>query len=138
MKRYQTTAEKKAYRDRVLAYEAQGLTTSDAQGVVDAEQEKENKTMSPPTPGPWIAEPNSLGSWRIVATGTTPKLVLGHVNTDANARLIAQAPALREALKRAVLEMDAAHTYLPTSAAMHQMDEAIKQAEHVLAQIEEG
>ena len=56
------------YHDRVLAYEAQGLTTSDAQSVVDVENLKaanhwRGDTMTHPTAQPTMHTPGAFKRW---------------------------------------------------------------------------
>lgn len=60
------------------------------------------------TPGPWIATPANGGEWNITAGAWAIALVMGSAGhegpngcSDENARLIAAAPDLLEALKTA-------------------------------------
>lgn len=98
------------YEQRVRAYEAEGMTRSDAQGIVDLEDmrtAKNGDTMSTYTKGPWIAGQQNPASNTIpIKAG---KSTLAHCEPRphwddtqvANARLIAAAPELLEACKRA-------------------------------------
>lgn len=70
--------------------------------------------MSTHTPGPWAAQPHDLKCWTVVAGAGSS---VAHVDlrsepeiTEANARLIAAAPDLLEALKfaEAILEQHVA------------------------------
>jgi hypothetical protein len=59
------------------------------------------------TPGPWYAGPHSTIAGRFaIRTGDT---TIGHTWDEANARLIAAAPDLLEALKAAVMIAEEAH-----------------------------
>ena len=62
------------------------------------------------TPGPWEAEPEMAGdgtpihgSWQVHGTGEFPEPVCVYA-TEVDARLIAAAPDLREALERIAAE----------------------------------
>ena len=56
-----------------------------------------NKT---PAPGPWKTTHSAMGGYRVSdSTGSGVAVVLKDVNDEANARLIAAAPQMLEALK---------------------------------------
>ena len=69
--------------------------------------------MSAHTPGPWVAVKNSCfwdiniaGSWLTVADACASKHLPDGDNGEANARLIAAAPELLEALKEMLVDYD--------------------------------
>ena len=98
------------YDKRVRKYEAEGLTRSDAQGVVDAEDMKAARTMNI-TPGPWtitvkddtdivISGPFSKGKHGGKVADLICTVSCGLNNTQsANARAISLVPEMIEALK---------------------------------------
>lgn len=94
------------YDERVRRYEAEGMTRSDAQGIVDLEDmraAKKGGTMSTHTPGPWEVSysTNFPDQQTIQAVGSDRILALVDCNDsqdNANALLFAAAPAMLEAL----------------------------------------
>lgn len=102
----------KTYEQRVRALEAQGLTRSDAQGVIDAEDLTAQRQATH-TRGPWsIYDDGPGGSDVILAHINGANYDIAYISNDetegrpeneraANARLIASAPDLLAALKDA-------------------------------------
>ena|SRR3990167_9384587 len=91
------------WEERVRACEAEGMTRSDAQAVVDAEDAKRERKMSQHTPGPWKAsEFIGEAGLEIVADGQCIARAYPLLQRDANARLIAAAPKLLAAVKEAL------------------------------------
>lgn len=93
-----------SYEQRVNELEAQGLTRSDAQGVVDAEILKEGKNMDDKkekfTPGPWKIRKTDNAIRRLTGAKTPSEV-------QANAHLIAAAPDMYEALEILKFELEA-------------------------------
>jgi len=103
------------YENRVQAYEREGLTRSDAQSVVDAEDMKASRTMNI-TPGPWkggqsIQSESGLFICRVLSsfngwTHASDKQKFysskapQNSEAEANARAIAEVPAMIEIIKR--------------------------------------
>lgn len=102
----------KTYEQRVEELENEGLTTSDAQGVVDAEDRMQGQVQH--TPGPWgkpykDVTPQGFNNFRIDSTQEVGVSVVALLPFDggvdieqtqeANARLIAAAPELLEAAR---------------------------------------
>lgn len=91
------------YAERVRAYEAEGMSTSDAQGVVDAEINKGDAvSQSKHTPGPWHTDQQGIrdaeGNLLAESFADIDKdIPSGETEQLANARLIAAAPELLEA-----------------------------------------
>lgn len=126
------------YEKRVRAYEKQGMTRSDAQGVVDAEERTMPNTEKH-TPGPWKVVGTEIwaGSRRITM-GRGAYDVKDRNQRDANAALIARAPALlaqNKRLREALEEM--VGVFSGTSESCGQ-DEAIEQARDALNETKEG
>lgn len=88
-----------AYKARVQELEAEGLCTSDAQSVADIEFEESSKNVDDHTPGPWVVD-FCNGKPYIVNGNLCAARVQGTEKTLlANARLIAAAPEMLEALR---------------------------------------
>ena len=103
------------YENRVQAYEREGLTRSDAQSVVDAEDMKASRTMNI-TPGPWkggqsIQSESGLFICRVLSsfdgwTHASDKQKFysskapQNSEAEANARAISLLPEMIEALHR--------------------------------------
>ncbi len=90
------------YDKRVRKYEAEGLTRSDAQGVVDAEDLKAARAISP---GPWtwgsVYVARHINGMEYEHIAKIPE----HLNDDnpqwcANARAISLVPEMIEALQK--------------------------------------
>ena len=94
------------YDKRVRLYEAEGLTRSDAQGVVDAEDMKAARAMNI-TLGPWLIYPRNPFDNTIPIGNGTKLSPLAYIsprphyadNQEANARAIAEVPNLIEAIR---------------------------------------
>ena len=92
----------KTYEDRVQALEHEGLTRSDAQGVVDAEDRLTVKH----TPGEWAEEYCGKDTIKIFKTSDKRRVATVNVKAssvlldEANAKLIAAAPELLETLQQ--------------------------------------
>src|SRR3990172_8054451 len=102
------------YENRVQAYEREGLTRSDAQSVVDAEDMKASRTMNI-TPGPWkggqsIQSESGLFICRVLSsfngwTHASDKQKFysskapQNSEAEANARAISLLPDMIEALR---------------------------------------
>ena len=70
--------------------------------MVDNEIKSKEKQMSKHTPGPWKITHTALNGYRVSdSTGWGVAVVLKDVNDKANARLIAAAPQMLEALEMA-------------------------------------
>lgn len=111
------------YEKRVAELEAEGLTTSDAQGVADVELMKKERAMKKPkhTPGPWKIQPTPDDNNLIMAYSPNkermtviarvdkgPDISNKHCATttkegSANTHLISAAPDMLEALEVAAL-----------------------------------
>lgn len=100
------------FDERVQRYEAEGMTRSDAQGIVDLEDmraAKKGSRMSTHTPGPWSVEaieaPVYGSNGRLMEVGVGIGAGSTHIATvrgrqkEANAALIAAAPELLKRLK---------------------------------------
>ena len=91
------------YEKRVQALEAEGMTTSDAQGIADME-EMEEATQH--TPGEWASEYCGKNTIKIFKTSDKRRIATVKIKTprmdEANARLIASAPELLDKLKDVV------------------------------------
>lgn len=95
------------YEQRVLQYEAEGLTTSDAQSVCDVEdlKRRENRTnMSHSSPGPWDAALNEMPIIVRDKYGAHVAKILAYRQQPlseyvANARLVKMGPEMLKVLK---------------------------------------
>ena len=109
----------KAWEERVQALEKQGISRSDAQGIVDAEDMK-TQTKVKHTPGPWrlgkykttVLADSRTKSWPDEQTRQRDEvipyggdLIAESIFNEANARLIATAPELLEVCQAVLKEM---------------------------------
>ena len=98
-------SESKTYKERVTELESQGLTTSDAQSVVDAEDLIKERSKMKHTKGPWhLIETTNLrdktkSSYYLA--NKTPHVhgMIDGVTNEADLALIAAAPEMLEALE---------------------------------------
>ena len=92
--------------------------------------------MSPPTPGPWTYHDGEI----FAQNDQEPPLLIAADVHPANARLIAQAPALLEFVKFAITEEGATCYQHPSKPAffIKRLDAITQQARALLRQIEEG